>query len=57
MNLTEDQREEFIEGSRLMIKWLNENTHPHCSIIITSTDAELVEGVCATGLVTEYLED
>lgn len=34
----------FEETAKLMMKYLAENHNPHTTVIITSTDAELVEG-------------
>lgn len=34
----------FEEVVTPVIKWLAENGHPHMSIVITNTDAELLEG-------------
>lgn len=30
-----------------VIKWMNDNCHPHTTIIVTPTSAELVEGTIA----------
>lgn len=56
-SMTSEQRAEFEALSRPLIKWLCENCHPHHTIIITSTDAELLEGSCSTGQILEYLRD
>lgn len=45
--ITEDQHKEFKELAMPLIKWLKSNLNPHCSIIITNTDAEIVEGIAA----------
>lgn len=50
-------KESFDEAVRPLIKWLNGNGHPHMTIIVTPTGAELVEGVMATGKVLDYLKD
>jgi hypothetical protein len=42
--------------SKPLIKWLNENFHPHVTVIITPTSTELLEGLCAAP-VTEYIKD
>lgn len=47
MTLNEEKRQEFEALARPLIKFLNDNTHPHCSIHIDTTSAELVEGVSA----------
>lgn len=49
MNMTYNIKEldkkhkEFTELCRPLIKWLNENHHPHTQIIITPTTCELME--------------
>ena len=52
-----DQCIEFETLARPLIKWLNDHCHPHHTIIITPTNAELLEGVCSTGEITDYLRD
>lgn len=34
----------FEDACKPLMKYLAENYHPHCSVIITSTNAELLEG-------------
>ncbi len=34
----------FESVAKMMIKYLAENHHPHTTVIITSTNAELLEG-------------
>lgn len=36
--------EEFQSVTKPIIKWLNDNHHPHMSVLITPTGAELLEG-------------
>mgnify|MGYP003109267298 CR=1 FL=1 len=47
MRLTEKQDKEFHSLTGQLIKWLNENSHPHTHIVVTTNTAELSEGVCA----------
>lgn len=47
MMLNEQQRREFEEVTRPVIKWLNDNCHPHVSVTVEPTRAELLEGVAA----------
>lgn len=54
--MTQEQKEQFEEKARELMKWLNENGHPHMSIIITPTTAELLEG-CIAFTTEEYLRD
>ena len=52
-----EQQEAFKVAALPMIKWLCENVHPHHSVIITPTNAELLEGSCSTGEILDYLKD
>lgn len=47
MRFTEEQRKEFEAAARPLIKFMNENCHPHTTTFVDSTRAELSEGVCA----------
>lgn len=47
----------FEELARPMIKYLCENYHPHVTVIITPTNAELLQGLKSTGEVFDYLRD
>lgn len=40
-------KQDFIKVVEPVIKWLNENCHPHNYIMIDSTTAELLEGQLA----------
>lgn len=57
MSLTENQRKEFEEVVRPVLRFLNDNCHPHVQVTITPTRAELMEGVCSTGQIFDYVED
>lgn len=50
----EKQHEEFEKIVRPVMKWLAENQHHHTHIIITSTDAELSEGIMCVST-SEYI--
>lgn len=45
--ITDEKKKEFQEAAKPLIKWLCENGHPHMTIIVEPTGAELVEGVCS----------
>lgn len=45
MTLNQQQQNEFLEAAKPLIKWLNDNCHPHCTAIVECGSAELVEGV------------
>lgn len=57
MIMTSKQREEFESLSRPLIKFLNDNCHPHVLVIVTPTKAELTESVCSTGEIKDYVYD
>ena len=54
--LNASQQDELEILSRPLIKWLNDNCHPHVTIIIDTTRAELLEGVCAFHT-NDYIKD
>ena len=56
MILTPEQREEMLNAAKPLIKWLNENCHPHCKVIVEPVNIELVEGIAAHGT-EEFLKD
>jgi hypothetical protein len=57
MFLTDTQRIEFEKTARPMIKWLNDNCHPHVEVNITPTSARLFEGSFSTGDIFDYVKD
>lgn len=50
---------EFEEVAKQLMKHLGngEKYHPHHTVIVTNTNAELVEGKCSTGHVMDYVPD
>lgn len=47
MILTDEQRKQFEEAAKPLIKFLCENCHPHVTVIVEPTRAELLEGSCS----------
>lgn len=47
----------FEELARPMLKYLCENYHPHVTVLITPTTAELFEGLKSIGNVDDYIRD
>lgn len=56
MILSEEKRAEFEEAAKPLIKWLNDNCHPHVTVVTTTTTSELSEGV-ASIVTHEYVKD
>lgn len=54
---TAKEQTEFEKAARPLIQYLAENHHPHVTAIVTSTRAELLEGVETTGHIDNYLKD
>ena len=52
----DDRQKRFDELVKPVIKFMAEEMHPHHTLVITSTTAELSEGVMAT-VTEEYLKD
>lgn len=44
-HITKEQLEEFDKVTEPLRIWLGQHHHPHTTIILTSTTAELVEGL------------
>ena len=56
----EEQRvakDEFKELCLPLIKYLNDRFHPHTTIIITPTGAELMQGLISTGEVHDFIKE
>ncbi len=51
-----EEQKTFEEVVKPVMEWLAKNKHPHTSIIIDATRAELVEGV-ETVITDEFLQD
>ncbi len=45
------------EAATPLLKLLNEDYHPHHTIIVTGTSVELSEGVCSIPKIHDYLVD
>ena len=54
-----EKEAKFEEIARVMMKHLGqvEKYHPHHTVIITNSTAELVEGIRSVGLVMDYVPD
>ena len=56
MAITEEQQLTMLEAAKPLIKWMNENCHPHCTALVDQMRIELVEGI-ATNATKEFLRD
>lgn len=56
MTLNGEQTQSFEEASRPLVKWLNENCHPHVTVVVTPIGAELTEGIYMVKI-KEFLQD
>ena len=57
MIINDTQQKEFEILARPLLRWLNDNCHPHVTIIITPTSAKLFEGSYSTGEIMDYVKD
>lgn len=48
---------EFASLARPLMEFLCNEFHPHVTVIITPTSAELLEGVVSTGQVLDFMKD
>lgn len=56
MIIEPEKRDELLEAAKPLIKWLNDNCHPHCQAIVDCTTAEVLEGVTIVRT-DEFLKD
>jgi len=56
MPITKEQQQEMLEAAKPLMKWMNENCHPHCKMIVGQMHMELLEGV-ATNKTEEFMTD
>jgi hypothetical protein len=56
MVLKEEKIEELKLAAEPLVKWLNENCHPHVVVIVDSGGAELLEGV-AKVKIEQFIKD
>lgn len=54
--MNEAQRKTFEEACRPLMKWMNENCHPHHVVVIDHTNAQLHESQISFNT-NEYLRD
>lgn len=47
MIFTKEQSAEFEKVTRPLIKFINDNCHPHVTVVVDCTNAELSEGICS----------
>lgn len=52
----EQKAKDMLEAAKPLIKWLNDNCHPHCSIVVTPDSVELYESQ-ARQTTTEFILD
>ena len=45
MILTQEQIDALREAAMPLMQWLNDNCHPHCTVMVDSEWIELVEGL------------
>ena len=45
MELDNEKKDEFLAAVEPLVKFLNDNGHPHMTVLVTPTGAEIVEGV------------
>lgn len=56
MKLATKRHFAFTKAAMPLIKYLAENRHPHCTAVVTSTGAELMEGLCTAGKIMKFID-
>jgi hypothetical protein len=47
----------LFEAAKPLMKLLNDNYHPHCTIIVNHGNVQVYEGICSTGFTNEFMND
>jgi len=50
MTITKEQQEQMLEAAKPLIKWMNQNCHPHQTIRVELDSVELTESIARTPL-------
>lgn len=56
MIITKEQMAQFEEVSKPLVKFLNDNCHPHVYVIVSPTSAELMDGISRVKI-EEFIKD
>ena len=56
MILTQEQQDSMLEAAKPLIKWLNENCHPHCQAKVDTNSVELLECI-ARNITIDFIKD
>jgi hypothetical protein len=56
MTLTPEQFVQMLDAAKPLIKWLNDNCHPHCTAQVDNTSVTLTEEI-AENRTMEFLHD
>lgn len=51
-----ERQDEFEAAARPLVKWLNDNCHPHVTVIVENDGAQLFEGICSFRT-QDYIKD
>ena len=54
--MDKEKKEELVKVVKPVIKWLNENQHPHTKIIIDCNNFQLMEGIIGMDI-NDYIKD
>lgn len=54
---SEEALAELVKAASPLIKYLNENYHPHVTAIVTPTSVELLEGLMCNPRVFDFIKD
>lgn len=57
MKITLDQVETLREAVLPLMRWLNDNCHPHCTVMVNSERIELVEGLATAARLDDHFSE
>jgi len=56
LHLSKEERDSMLEAAKPLIKWINDNVHPMCSIAVTQSTVTLSECI-AMQTTSEFVKD
>ena len=57
MSDTQKKMDELRAAADPLLNYLNENYHPHVTVIVTPTSVELVEGIMSIPNILDHVKD
>jgi len=57
VNVNFERMQNLKKAAEPLLKYLNDNFHPHVTAIVTTTSVELMEGICSVPNIYDFVKD